>query len=421
MKRVSQAAAGGEHSLFLTDDGLLFACGKHDGGRLGLDGGHDYTVPTQVGVPSIALIGAGEYHSVVSTAHGSVLSFGVGAAGQLGHGTNVEDVLVPRKVDYFAKMGPVSCKSLSCGDGHTIVVLDGGAAHAFGINDSGSLGTMGPSAGGTIKQSERYGFAARGATRSLPSPVMIDERIAQAATGSRHSLFLTECGEVFCSGDNTLGQIGFGALQKSSKPRKLALDVKISSIGCGAEHSILLTVDGRVLGSGSNKSGELGIGKEHQSVATFRFIPLTGVQRIACGAAHSIFVVGSDVWTCGWGRCGALGVGSVSNVYEPQVTMKCSCPPKAVSAGSHHSIVLLEDGTVWTCGSNGHGQLGLGHTNDVFVWHQVLTWSTSSELRCCTPEVSLTVEEPYQPRLVPQSAQDGDAPQHGFGNGDIES
>lgn len=30
----------------------------------------------------------------------------------------------------------------------------------------------------------------------------------------------------------------------------------------------------------------------------------------------------------------------------------------AVSCGESHTAFLLEDGTLWTCGSNDHGQLG---------------------------------------------------------------
>ena len=42
---------------------------------------------------------------------------------------------------------------------------------------------------------------------------------------------------------------------------------------------------------------------------------------------------------------------------------------KAVTAGSDHSILLQQDGTVWCTGSNLHGQLGDGsNTNrDSFV------------------------------------------------------
>lgn len=37
-----------------------------------------------------------------------------------------------------------------------------------------------------------------------------------------------------------------------------------------------------------------------------------------------------------------------------------------VSAGSHHNIVLKEDGTVWVWDLNMYGQLGIGSTEDKY-------------------------------------------------------
>ena len=45
------------------------------------------------------------------------------------------------------------------------------------------------------------------------------------------------------------------------------------------------------------------------------------------------------------------------------------CPVQSVACGSCHTLVVTAEGSVWSCGSNGNGQLGLGHTSDreVFV------------------------------------------------------
>jgi alpha-tubulin suppressor-like RCC1 family protein len=37
---------------------------------------------------------------------------------------------------------------------------------------------------------------------------------------------------------------------------------------------------------------------------------------------------------------------------------------KAIAAGGWHSLALTESGEVYAWGSNGHGQLGLGDTNN---------------------------------------------------------
>jgi alpha-tubulin suppressor-like RCC1 family protein len=46
-------------------------------------------------------------------------------------------------------------------------------------------------------------------------------------------------------------------------------------------------------------------------------------------------------------------------------------PPRQVAAGGRHSVVLKDDGTVWTWGDNGLGQLGDGTTNQSLEARQV--------------------------------------------------
>jgi alpha-tubulin suppressor-like RCC1 family protein len=40
-----------------------------------------------------------------------------------------------------------------------------------------------------------------------------------------------------------------------------------------------------------------------------------------------------------------------------------------IAAGGDHSLLLLETGEVYSCGSNGDGQLGLGDSQDRNTWH----------------------------------------------------
>ena len=40
---------------------------------------------------------------------------------------------------------------------------------------------------------------------------------------------------------------------------------------------------------------------------------------------------------------------------------------------SNHSLVLKNDGTLWGCGYNGYGQLGLGDTNNKTTFTEITT------------------------------------------------
>lgn len=65
-----------------------------------------------------------------------------------------------------------------------------------------------------------------------------------------------------------------------------------------------------------------------------------------------------------WGRneCGQLGLGDMVNRNDPTELTQLSALGKVVAAscGRFHSVVVLENGDAYTCGSNKHGQCGTG-------------------------------------------------------------
>lgn len=378
--RFSSVAAGGEHSLLLGENGSVFVCGKSENGRLGCRVStapagakvkEDLCIPVELPVPTVSAVAAGEYHSAIvfSESPYTVSTFGCGAVGQLGHGSSVDDVTEPRDVEYFAKLAePSDAKativSLSLGDGHTIVALSDGSVHAFGNNESGALGLLGGMQSGFSKQSERYGFGVRGPSRAVAAPVapLSQHKIALVSTGTRHSCFVSSSGDVFVSGDNQFGQLGLKGLPKSTVPRRVPLEgIQVRSVACGAQHTIILCEDGSVLGTGSNKSGELGFCHDVTKVDVFTPLNIQGVAEIAAGAAHTLFLVHGEVYGTGWGACGSLGTGFLENVFG---AMKVLSVPGttvvSISCSSHHSVALCGDGSVFVCGCNGHGQLGVG-------------------------------------------------------------
>jgi alpha-tubulin suppressor-like RCC1 family protein len=38
-----------------------------------------------------------------------------------------------------------------------------------------------------------------------------------------------------------------------------------------------------------------------------------------------------------------------------------------IAAGGHHSLVLMQDGRVYGCGKNSHGELGLGEPHEDLI------------------------------------------------------
>lgn len=87
---VVQAAAGTKHSLFLTDEGVVYACGENKYGKLGI--GTKYSkreiiaTPTKIDYSGAAIvqIGCGADFSVILDIEGNLYTFGYPEYGQLG-------------------------------------------------------------------------------------------------------------------------------------------------------------------------------------------------------------------------------------------------------------------------------------------------------------------------------------------------
>ncbi|KAM8976196.1 E3 ubiquitin-protein ligase MYCBP2 isoform 2-T2 [Pelodytes ibericus] len=81
--------------------------------------------------------------------------------------------------------------------------------------------------------------------------------------------------------------------------------------------------------------------------------------QVSCGFHHSVVLMeNGDVYTFGYGQHGQLGHGDVSCRGNPTLVQALPGPSTQVTAGSNHTAVLLMDGQVFTFGSFSKGQLG---------------------------------------------------------------
>ncbi|XP_039221567.1 E3 ubiquitin-protein ligase MYCBP2 isoform X6 [Crotalus tigris] len=81
--------------------------------------------------------------------------------------------------------------------------------------------------------------------------------------------------------------------------------------------------------------------------------------QVSCGFHHSVVLMeNGDVYTFGYGQHGQLGHGDVNSRGCPTLVQALPGPSTQVSAGSNHTAVLLMDGQVFTFGSFSKGQLG---------------------------------------------------------------
>ncbi|XP_065449177.1 E3 ubiquitin-protein ligase MYCBP2 isoform X27 [Chrysemys picta bellii] len=81
--------------------------------------------------------------------------------------------------------------------------------------------------------------------------------------------------------------------------------------------------------------------------------------QVSCGFHHSVVLMeNGDVYTFGYGQHGQLGHGDVNCRGCPTLVQALPGPSTQVTAGSNHTAILLMDGQVFTFGSFSKGQLG---------------------------------------------------------------
>uniref|UniRef100_A0A673FTS5 Probable E3 ubiquitin-protein ligase HERC3 n=1 Tax=Sinocyclocheilus rhinocerous TaxID=307959 RepID=A0A673FTS5_9TELE len=114
---------------------------------------------------------------------------------------------------------------------------------------------------------------------------------------------------------------------------------------------------------GSSASGQLGIGASEASVFEPRSCCMfdgRGLKEVACGSHHSLFLFhDGSVYASGSNSCGQLG--HDKGGWRPELVGALDAQKIAgVSCGQAHSLVVNEQGQVFAWGAGEGGQLGLG-------------------------------------------------------------
>jgi alpha-tubulin suppressor-like RCC1 family protein len=132
----------------------------------------------------------------------------------------------------------------------------------------------------------------------------------------------------------------------------------------GGSHTVMLNQDGTVWTVGSNNHGQLGIGNTGgENNEPVKVNGLNNITAVAAGGSHSVALrQDGTVWTWGFNGSGQLGNGTKSSSNIP-VQVSGLKDIIAIAAGYGHVAALKKDGTVWAWGSNSSGQLGADKTN----------------------------------------------------------
>ena len=192
---------------------------------------------------------------------------------------------------------------------------------------------------------------------------------------SEHSLILKNDGTLWGTGYNTYGQLGLGNTTNRNTFTQITTNVDdIKEIYCGSYHTLILKNDGTLWGCGYNKYGQLGLG-DNTNRTTFTQVTTNtdNIKSVCCGYYHT-FILKNDgtLWVCGGNDYGQLGLGDTTdrNIFT-QIAIN---DIKKIYCGGHqHTFILKNDGTLWSVGRNNCGQLGLGDINNRTTFTQITT------------------------------------------------
>ena len=138
------------------------------------------------------------------------------------------------------------------------------------------------------------------------------------------------------------------------------------SVSAGHYHSLALTAHGSAWSWGEGGFGRLGHGDEQSQLLPETVEALAGQRVVAASAGtHHSLAIAADgsVWSWGDGNSGRLGHGDAQNQLLPKkVEAFAGQRVVAVSAGGRHSLAITADGAVWSWGCGWNGRLAHGDT-----------------------------------------------------------
>lgn len=241
------------------------------------------------------------------TEDGTLWSFGSNTWGELGIGSTET---YSKKGNKSAPVKVMSNVTSFIGGSTCFAVDKDGVLWGWGKNDKDQLMNGGK------------GNYARGSDTIQTYPIKIRENV-RYYDGQR--FLLDTDGVLWAKGENGYGQLGTGDREDTDTFQQVQFTGDIKKTAVGYNHSLILTTDGTLYGFGLNAYGQLGNGRQGR--------PLT--------AYYNDYRV------------------------HYKVPEKLMTGVVDVEAGPSFTMILKDDGTVWTCGQNSYGELGNGRVGDI--------------------------------------------------------
>jgi len=194
---ITAVAGGGNHTLAVRGDGVLWAWGANANGQVGDGTTTQRTQPVQLtGFTGVSTVAGGGQHSLARKSDGSTWSWGSNATAQLGTG-NYTQYTSPQEI-----LGVTGVTQIEAGPNFSLALVGDWVVSAWGVG----------------------GLLGNGSTSNSTLPVMLWSLppIVAIAAGDAHGLALAQDGSIWSWGTGTSGQMGDGTTLARSTPVKVA-------------------------------------------------------------------------------------------------------------------------------------------------------------------------------------------------------
>ena len=329
------AAAADWESYAVKSDRTLWAWGGNAFGGLGQGNLVPRGVPVQVGL-------AADWKGV---AHGNSLgTVALKTDGSLWHWGDLGIPFTTSPQQYTGDSWTgAAWDDYAVGDMHGLLLKNGGELWVWGSDHQGQLGT-GPGDGGTA------------------SPVRLGSELWRSVAGGyAHSLGVKTDGTLWAWGDNEYGQLGLDDKVSRNVPTKVGSASNWARVFATSMQSFAVTTTGQLYAWGNNETAQLGVGDKAQHL-TPEAVVGTGWDTVAPGplAGMAIKTDGS-LWSWGYNVNGQMGIAPDYEYHTSPMRIGSATSWQDVACGAYHTIAVTKDDEFAACGSNSYGQTGLGY------------------------------------------------------------
>jgi alpha-tubulin suppressor-like RCC1 family protein len=242
VKTFCEISGGGNGSLAIDKNGLVWGWGINTGSQIGDGKGNNRKTPVSVAgtVKTFCKISAGSNHSAAIDKYGLVWCWGTNNQGQLGI-NSLTGVSTPVKI-----LGQVKtfCQINAAANSNRVNAIDkNGLAWGWGVNNQGGIGDN--------------------STTCRLTPVSVlgaVKTFCQISGGEASTVAIDKNGRAWAWGINNAGQLGDNSLISRLTPVSVAGAVKTfcQITGSANTHTVAIDKNGRAWCWGNNNNGQLG-------------------------------------------------------------------------------------------------------------------------------------------------------------------